>query len=252
MSLIAAKGDIQLQAQAGTMQVAAKNDVTVQSANAHVDWAAAKRIVLSTAGGASITIEGGNVIVACPGTILVRASKKSFVGPENVSYPLPAMPHTDMPVTPPNFRLLLQDMPGPNGYAIAGRPWSLIVLDSSAGDARRAAMQRKHWRDVLADGITTAAGECTLDEAQMRNAMAAVRRMPDHVWLVSGAHATPASLAFVSTGEGDASHRKTLDALNYAPVACMDTDGQKRMFRHWAEGEFGATLGSTPTASTQA
>jgi len=92
ISLIAAKGDIEVQAQAGAMQVAGKKDVTVQSANAHVDWAAAKRIVLSTAGGASITIGGGDVIVACPGTITVRASKKSFMGAAQETYPIPVLP----------------------------------------------------------------------------------------------------------------------------------------------------------------
>jgi uncharacterized protein (DUF2345 family) len=57
-----------------------------------VDWAAAKRISLSTADGANITIEGGNITVQCPGKVVVRAGKKSFGGPANISYPLPGMP----------------------------------------------------------------------------------------------------------------------------------------------------------------
>ena len=92
ITLIAGKGDIELQAQADKMQIAAKLDVTVQSANAHIDWAAAKRIVMSVAGGASITLEGGNITVMCPGTMTVRAGVKSFVGPEKQSYPLPGLP----------------------------------------------------------------------------------------------------------------------------------------------------------------
>ena len=68
LSLIAGKGDIEIQAQADTLQVAAKQDLSVQSKSAHIDWAAAKRIVLNTAGGASITIEGGNITVECSGT----------------------------------------------------------------------------------------------------------------------------------------------------------------------------------------
>ena len=88
ITLIAGKGDIEVQAQSDTLQIAAKNDVTIQSANAHIDWAAAKKIVLATAGGANITIEGGNITVMCPGKITVRASQKSFVGPEAHRYPL--------------------------------------------------------------------------------------------------------------------------------------------------------------------
>ena len=53
---------------------------------------AAWRIVLATAGGANITIEGGNITVMCPGTITVKASQKSFVGPEQASYALPTLP----------------------------------------------------------------------------------------------------------------------------------------------------------------
>jgi type VI secretion system secreted protein VgrG len=92
ITLIAGKGDIEIQAQADKMQVAAKGNVTIQSASAHIDWAAAKKIVLTTAGGANITIEGGNITVMCPGKITVRAGTKSFVGPERVSYGMPMMP----------------------------------------------------------------------------------------------------------------------------------------------------------------
>ena len=80
ITLIAGQGEVEFQAQADKMQVAAKTDVTVQSATAHIDWAAAKRIVLSTAGGANVTLEGGNITVQCPGKITVRAGQKSFCG----------------------------------------------------------------------------------------------------------------------------------------------------------------------------
>jgi type VI secretion system secreted protein VgrG len=92
ITLIAGQGDIEVQSQADTLQVAAKQDVSIQSKTAHIDWAAAKRIVLSTAGGASITLEGGNIIVECSGTITVKAGTKSFVGAERQQYGLPLMP----------------------------------------------------------------------------------------------------------------------------------------------------------------
>jgi type VI secretion system secreted protein VgrG len=97
-TMIAGKGDIEVQAQAATMQIAAKQDVHIQSKSAHIDWAAAKRIVLQTAGGASITIEGGNIIVECPGKITVEASQRSLVGPERMSYQLPVMPKGDLTI----------------------------------------------------------------------------------------------------------------------------------------------------------
>lgn len=92
LQLIAAKDAIDVQAQADVLKVQARDEVNVVSANAHVDWAAAKSIVLSTADGANITIEGGNIAVQCPGKITIHAAKKSFTGPTRMSYPLPLMP----------------------------------------------------------------------------------------------------------------------------------------------------------------
>ena len=92
LQLITAKDAIDIQAQADELKVQARDEINVVSANAHIDWAAAKRISLSTAGGANITIEGGNITVQCPGKIKVHAGKKSFVGPAKLGYDLPALP----------------------------------------------------------------------------------------------------------------------------------------------------------------
>ncbi|WP_230520786.1 type VI secretion system Vgr family protein [Janthinobacterium sp. EB271-G4-7A] len=89
VQLIAAQGIIDAQAQGDTLRLQARDEVNIVSANAHVDWAAAKSIRLSTAGGANITVEGGNITIQCPGKITVFAGKKSFVGPTRLAYPLP-------------------------------------------------------------------------------------------------------------------------------------------------------------------
>jgi Rhs element Vgr protein len=89
LQLITAKDAIDIQAQADELKVQARDEVNVISANAHIDWAAAKRISLSTTGGANITIEGGNITVQCPGKIKVHAGKKSFAGPAKIEYPIP-------------------------------------------------------------------------------------------------------------------------------------------------------------------
>ena len=97
LQMIAAQDAVDVQAQAGTLDVQARDDVHVVSANAHVDWAAAKRISLSTADGANITIEGGNITVQCPGKIAVHAGQKKFIGPDRISYALPRLPVSNMP-----------------------------------------------------------------------------------------------------------------------------------------------------------
>ncbi len=96
ITLIAGAGDVDVQAQSDAMQVAAKGDVSIQSQSAHIDWAAAKKIVLATAGGASVTIEGGNIVFECPGTITVRAGKKSFLPGQFASVDLQNMPQATL------------------------------------------------------------------------------------------------------------------------------------------------------------
>jgi len=94
LTMIAGQGPVQMQAQAGQAQVAAKGLINVQSANSHIDWAAAKKITLATSGGASIVIDGNGITTQCPGKITVKAAKKSFVGPESSPYGLPLMPQS--------------------------------------------------------------------------------------------------------------------------------------------------------------
>lgn len=94
LQLIAAKDAIDIQAQAAELKIQARDEVDVISANAHIDWAAAKSISLSTAGGANITIAGGNITVQCPGKIKIHAGKKSFTGPERLAFDMPALPRS--------------------------------------------------------------------------------------------------------------------------------------------------------------
>jgi type VI secretion system secreted protein VgrG len=96
ITLIAAQGDLVAQAQAGPMQIAARGDLSIQSQSASIDWAAAKAIILKTAGGASVTLAGGDITVECPGKITVRAGMKSFTGGVNISHAMPQLPKGDL------------------------------------------------------------------------------------------------------------------------------------------------------------
>ncbi|WP_444844956.1 type VI secretion system Vgr family protein [Duganella caerulea] len=94
VQLIAAKDAVDIQAHADELKVQARDDINLVSANAYVDWAAAKRISLSTAGGANITIEGGNITVQCRGKITIHAGAKNFAGPDKLGYALPPLPRS--------------------------------------------------------------------------------------------------------------------------------------------------------------
>lgn len=79
LQMITAANAIDIQSQTDVIEVQARDEVKLTSVSARVDLAAAKRVSLSTAGGASITIEGGNITVLCPGKFAAHAGKKSFL-----------------------------------------------------------------------------------------------------------------------------------------------------------------------------
>jgi uncharacterized protein (DUF2345 family) len=51
---------------------------------------------VATAGGASVTIEGGNITFTAPCNIVVHAGKKSFTGPSNYQAELKSWVHGDL------------------------------------------------------------------------------------------------------------------------------------------------------------
>jgi type VI secretion system VgrG family protein len=84
VTLIAARQALQVQAQSDRLEVAAQQDIRVESVNGFLEIASPKKLSLSVAGGANITLEGGNITLQCPGTITVLAGHKSFQGPARV------------------------------------------------------------------------------------------------------------------------------------------------------------------------
>jgi type VI secretion system secreted protein VgrG len=248
LQLIAGKGAIDYQAQADELKLQARDQVNVISANAHIDWAAAKSISLSTAGGANITIAGGNITVQCPGKITIKAGTKNFSGPDRLTYPLPNLPNSNPPKEKVNFGLSLSDMPGAHGRALPDRPWNIVLLKMSATDA----IESTHWRKVLASGTSDASGACVLTDEQKQTIWQEVSQHPQGVWLVSGPDATPMTFTRLAASAAELKARKTLDALNYALTPEVIDDEHRKLLSQWAEFDYGAPLGGKPTDQTKA
>ena len=95
MQLIAAQGCDRMQAQGDTLNVQAR-ERSISSAPTRISTGRRRRsISLSTAGGANITIEGGNITVQCPGKITIHAGKKSFSGPASMGADMPGAAERD-------------------------------------------------------------------------------------------------------------------------------------------------------------
>jgi type VI secretion system secreted protein VgrG len=88
---VAAAGSNTLQAHTDAMQVLADKSVTVTSSNGEIHILANSKIVLQ-AGQSAVTLQGGDVTFACPGTFSVKGSGNAFVGAGSSPASLQALP----------------------------------------------------------------------------------------------------------------------------------------------------------------
>ncbi|MBU7438588.1 type VI secretion system Vgr family protein [Paraburkholderia fungorum] len=97
IKFFAGKGKVEIQAQSDGLDLFAEKQLRVASAGEDVLIAAKQKVVV-TSGGASITIENGNVEIRCPGKFTVKAGSHSFEGPAGLDSPLPAMPQGELAI----------------------------------------------------------------------------------------------------------------------------------------------------------
>jgi type VI secretion system secreted protein VgrG len=79
LQAVAASGPVSLQAHTAPLELLADMEVTIISVNDSIDIRARRKITLR-AGQSSITLEGGNITFACPGTFTVKGSQHPFEG----------------------------------------------------------------------------------------------------------------------------------------------------------------------------
>lgn len=91
---IFSKGKIEIQAQGASMDLFADEQLYMSSAGANVLVSAKTRAMVAS-GGASMSIENGNVVFNCPGEFRIRAASFTFEGPGHTSISLPQLPVSD-------------------------------------------------------------------------------------------------------------------------------------------------------------
>ena len=180
LTLIAAQGEVKLQAQSGPAQLAAQQDLRIQTASGEINLAAAQTLTLSTAGGARITLANGQLTVQCPGTVTVKAGNKALVGGGTVDVALPKFTGQPLTDTPIQFRLQLQDMPGPNGVVLPQTDWRI----SRAPSEDEALTSDR----VLLSGQSDDQGQLILSAADHRKLQAAWNGYPGQLWIVAEGH----------------------------------------------------------------
>jgi uncharacterized protein (DUF2345 family) len=243
MQLIAAKDAIDIQAQADELKVQARDDINIVSTNAEVDWAAAKRISLSTAGGANITIEGGNITVQCPGKLTIHAGKKDFSGPKNLSFPIPTMPVNLRTKNLPQFALKFQDIPGAYGVVPENQEWKIVQLDALAaaenfdGQISPLVFGKQHWDNVICEGVVATNGDVPLSEDQQAIVFAKIIENPQRIWMISGLTAMRLEVSSWSSSERVPNTKRILDALNFVPDGRSMNATQEALFSEIAKAD---------------
>ena len=140
--------------------------------------AAGTTLHLAVEGGASLTLEGGNITFACPGSIKVYAGKRRFNGPIQQYFPLPPFPRNPLPEVAATFDLRLMDVPGPDATALGAFAWR-IVRASSQSTALLS-------QESLLEGNSDADGKLNLSAEQEQALKLAYDQAPNDYWLVFG------------------------------------------------------------------
>ena len=234
IKLIAAKDNIDLQAQSDEMKFQAKKEMKVVSANANIDFAAAKKIHLAVAGGASIIIDGG-ITVQCPGTITVHASKKKFSGPAQQNYGLPKFPENPFETSTPHFDFKLTDMPGPNGAALSDTSWRMVL----AADEAEALGQTS----TLMAGQSDAQGKLSLSSDQEQQ-LAEAHTSGKGVWVLFEGQVKQLEVTKERQGWTDQQKLEhALDSLGFADSFGVAADADSSAFAApLARGELGNNI----------
>lgn len=122
MKLFAAKGKVEVQAQADNVELTAQKSLHIVSATENVQGAAQQEVLL-TSGGAYIRLKGGNIEIHAPGKVDFKGANFPFSGPTRMDVTNPAF--KDMPTR----RLTLNTMASPSADSVvpAGMPYKLYA-----------------------------------------------------------------------------------------------------------------------------
>lgn len=136
IALHAASGNVNSQSLSGSTHVAADKAVSVSSTAAGINASSPTKIVL-TAGGAGITISGGNITLAAPGNITLKAGMKNFTGGSSASASVSLKKPADMPTKPMPVAFSLVDAEGksPPAEAVSLKGAVSQALSISGGSA---------------------------------------------------------------------------------------------------------------------
>lgn len=249
LTVVAGQAALDIRAQSDSVSLSSRAALRAASAQGALELAAPGTLHIATAGGASITLEGGNLVISCPGTITVHAGQKSFVGPAQLSYALPEMPTSTLSEQIPKLAFRLQDIPGPQGHPLAGQPWKIVRTRQALDEGTRdGALIPGNWAETLAEGQADAQGDVSLDDPLCAKIWNDAGRFPGRLFLVHGIDVIPLQRPRpYSSSPGVRATLDTLEAINYGKsLADLPDEAALYAYRQRAEYEFQSHIDADP------
>ncbi|MBB5020592.1 hypothetical protein HNQ59_003917, partial [Chitinivorax tropicus] len=191
--------------------LAAQGALSAESAQADTTLASPKRIVIQTAGGASLTLDGG-FSAQCPGELTIHAASRTYQGPGSEVLDLPKMPSSlPFTVVPKEFKLYLSDTPGKGGHPLAFTPWKISKGSMPSG------MGRISDEDVLLKGRSDENGFISLSLDQQKKLSESYFENNGVVWLSYPGHVVQIHAAeFNKSLNIDESLRRAMNSADFS------------------------------------
>ncbi len=139
--LIAAKGNIQLQAQSADIEIDGDQSLTITACKETITASAQKEIILHCAG-AQIKLSGGDIEVSAPGNISLKGATQPATGPTSLNAEMPKFSTQDFSG---KHRLVRPT----DGQPMQDRPYQITMSDGA-----------------IIKGVTNANGETSLQQSQ--------------------------------------------------------------------------------------
>jgi type VI secretion system secreted protein VgrG len=139
--LIAAKGNIQMQAQSADIEIDGDQSLTITSCKDTITASAQKEIILFC-NGAQIKLSGGDIEVSAPGNISLKGATQPATGPTSLATEMPAF-------STQNFAGKHRLVRPTDGQPLKDHPYQITMNDGS-----------------IVKGITNANGETSVKESQ--------------------------------------------------------------------------------------
>ncbi|MNG70558.1 Phage-related baseplate assembly protein [compost metagenome] len=158
IKLIANQGPVMVQAQSDTLQLLARQGLSISSSEDEIRITAKKKITLN-AGGSYITLEDCRIESGTEGDYNVKSAYFDYNGPASMTATHPDYPKSLHPQT---LKLQIPQVPNTPGLAWAGMPYTLLadgaelqkgVLDESGMLQVEHQVVTRHYQVRLANGV---------------------------------------------------------------------------------------------------